>query len=73
MFWIVVKRAAVDAQKNVSWLPNATVMYRPPNQLCPVLVELEHRQVSSATAAGELVEHEAMRRRQRNHFETPTR
>jgi hypothetical protein len=73
MFWIVVKRTAVDPQKNVSWMPNATITYRPPNELCPVLVKPEHRQMSSASVAAEFVEQETMRRRQRNHLETPTR
>src|SRR5688572_3153866 len=73
MFWIIVERTAVDTPKNVSWMPNATITYRTPNELCPVLVKPEHRHMPSTSAPTELVEQETMRLRQRNHLETPTR
>jgi hypothetical protein len=73
MFWIVVERTAVDAPKNVSRMPNATITYRTPNELCPVVVKAENRHMLSASAPAELVKQETMRLRQCNHLETPTR
>jgi hypothetical protein len=73
MFWIVIERTAVDAQKNVSRMPNGTIMYRTPNELCPIVGKAENRDMSGASARPELVEQKAMRLRQCNHLETPTR
>jgi hypothetical protein len=73
MLWIVIERIAVDAQKNVCWMPNASTTYRAPNELCPAVVKPEDRDVSSESAPTELIEQKTMRLRQRNQLETPTR
>jgi hypothetical protein len=73
IFWIVIKRTCVDSPKNVSWMPYATITYRTPNELGPVLLKPEHRHMSRSSAPAELIEQETMRLRQRNQLETPTR